>query len=417
MKLGQKFQTLCFAATEGLYEDRFFEEFGTSTTERRLRAMIQNANIKFAAQMLKAPLQAGSYGEGSSDTSVIHRAMALVRSFRGKELPGTFNPALIGQLFRELSPSWFDRTREHVANVWLHARTTVVGILDEIAEEHVCDVCVRRAVDPELEVMQKEMEERLDDYMLEFRRQPITYNHYLTETVQMARNERNLKAARDRLDQLFDSYERLTRSNVDWIANAIAPETESNMDVSAAQDPADYVEAYCKVAPKRAIDEIPAHVNEPAVLSRLPNILDSSRILEMPDQLIEAIGGESEARKRRRESLQAKLEVFSRSSIICKVYSDKTVHDDFGRGDMREDPRTSETLPLAEGDMESTPYIEEETSNMEDKERDPMTSLVLVPETAPAVNGPDARAVFGSPSKKKGKKFAKARSCFEQEVL
>jgi hypothetical protein len=59
-------------------------------------------------------------------------------------------------------------------------------------------------------------------------------------------------------------------------------------------------------------------------MCRLPKIFDPSRILEMPESLIEAIGGESEERRVLRGSLQAKLDIFAKSSMICKMYSDVT---------------------------------------------------------------------------------------------
>ena len=106
-------------------------------------------------------------------------------------------------------------------------------------------------------------------------------------------------------------------------------------------------------------------------MSRLPTILDPSKILTMSEDLIEAIGGESDARKTMRESLQGKLDVFKRSSIICKIYSDTAAHGHSGvtltpedsenkienhtqidalQGDVSEvdqaqEPETSETAP------------------------------------------------------------------------
>lgn len=76
-----------------------------------------------------------------------------------------------------------------------------------------------------------------------------------------------------------------------------------------------------QVAIKRVIDEIPAHIIEPALLTVLPDILDPSRILEMSEATVEAIGGESDERRSQREILKAKLEVFDRSSLICRMYA------------------------------------------------------------------------------------------------
>ena len=77
------------------------------------------------------------------------------------------------------------------------------------------------------------------------------------------------------------------------------------------------------MALKRIVDEVPAHVVEPSILTGLPKLFDSTKILEMPSDLIEAIGGESSETTKLRECLQSKMDVLSRSSLICRVYMDK----------------------------------------------------------------------------------------------
>ncbi|KAF2716113.1 vacuolar sorting protein [Polychaeton citri CBS 116435] len=333
MELGQKFSDLCHAACEGLYEHSFFEETSSSTAFRRLRAVVQNANSHFARKLLELPLQnpialGNQDVAGSDPTSLVERAKTLIRSYRGKELPGTFNPILIGQLFRELSRPWFQHSRAHVNSVWLSARTTVLSILEVVAEDQVRDACMRSVIDLELEEMQKAAEERLNEYMQEFRRQPITYNHYLTETVQAVRYERERDEATARCQKLLETRRQLTLLDVRLIVDTLVQRREPNMDNLAAQDLADYTKAYYKVALKRAIDEIPAHVIEPAILTRLPKLLDSTKILGMSDDVVDTIGGESASRTALRETLQAKLDVFDRSSLICKVYAERAAEAD-----------------------------------------------------------------------------------------
>nr|POE74764.1 interferon-induced gtp-binding protein mx2 [Quercus suber] len=330
MDLGRKFQALCFAACEGLYENAFFAEHSSSTTTHRLRAVIQNANSDFAARMLRAPLQVQHYpatdGQSNGTSGIQLRARELTHSYRGKELPGTFNPALIGQLFRELSRSWGLRAREHAASAWVAARTTTIMVLESIAEPHVREECLRSVVDPALETMQRTMNTRLNEYLATFERHPITYNHYLTETVQKTRRDRDRESliARCRESLAGRHYTPVAHTDVEGIVDRLLTKTEPDMDIVAAEQLADYATAYYKVAIKRFIDEVPAHTIEPALLTDLPDILDAPTVLEMPKTLIEAIGGESEERRAEREILKAKLVVFDRSSRICRTYAKTT---------------------------------------------------------------------------------------------
>jgi hypothetical protein len=252
MEIGHKFGNLCFAACEGLYEPVFFDEVGTSTMARRLRAVVQNVNMDFAARMLKAPLVVPFDNSKGAVPPLVQRAKELVRSYRGKELPGTFNPNLIGQLFREISRPWFALAQAHVGTVWRHARTTVIAILNEVAEEDVRDVCIERIVAPELEKMQQDMTKRLDDYMNALRHQPITYNHYLTETVQEVRYGRAYSTARARYEKLLKDGAKLTILDIDLITKTIVVKNnEPDMDSVAARELADYAEAYYKVLAPR----------------------------------------------------------------------------------------------------------------------------------------------------------------------
>ena len=91
------------------------------------------------------------------------------------------------------------------------------------------------------------------------------------------------------------------------------------------------------MALKRIVDEVPAHVVEPSLLTGLPKLFDSTKILEMPSDLIEAIGGESSETTKLREGLQSKMDVLSRSSLICRVYMDKA-----GEADQNSGTRTPE---------------------------------------------------------------------------
>ena len=256
MELGQRFREICFAACEGLYENPFFGELAVETAPRRLRAVVQNASIDFANKLLHLPLRVITKSTSEVEaTSIALRAKTLIQTYRGKELPGTFNPLLIGQLFRELSSHWAHYTRKHTNNMWLCARAAVVAMLETLTEKHVMDVCMKEVVDPELDKMQKALDKRLDDYMLEFHRHPITYNHYLTDTVQALKEKRFRAEVASRCHQLFINRGQLTSRDIELIVDTVVQTKERNMDDLAAQDLVDYTEAYYKVnSPKMVPD-------------------------------------------------------------------------------------------------------------------------------------------------------------------
>lgn len=258
MELAQSYSSLCHAACEALYDNPFFAERDhTDTQPRRLRAIVQNANMSFAEKMLEIPIRIAPNvhpvaNSGRSDPlvkNIVARAKALISSHRGKELPGTFNPLLIGPLFRELSQSWPSRAQTHVEDMWLQARTTVIAILDEIAETSVRVACMEAIIGPKLEEMRSALEERLKTYMHEYLQQPITYNHYLTENVYTARLERRREEALSMCRNVIDQYGSINVHNIELVIPALVGDRQPDMDDLAAQDLADYAQAYYKVSP------------------------------------------------------------------------------------------------------------------------------------------------------------------------
>ena len=145
------------------------------------------------------------------------------------------------------------------------------------------------------------------------------------------------------------------------------------------------------MALKRIIDEVPAHVVEPSILTGLPKLLGSTKILEMPADLIEAIGGESSETTKLREFLQSKMDVLSQSSLICRVYMDKagetdrdfgarTPEESLGRVDSRPASAASETLSIDQDEGKHHDLIEETWQ----EPAEPITDEVAVAEDEPS---------------------------------
>jgi hypothetical protein len=255
MELAQSFSNRSHAACEALYDHPFFADRDLASTEpRRLRAIVQNANMAFAEKMLALPLRVRPMTQSvSKDPASISakdhvaRAKELIISHRGKELPGTFNPLLIGPLFREMSLPWLPDARSHIEDMWIVTRTTTLAILGDITEVNVADKCVDIIIGPKLEDMRSVLMERLDTYMHEYQRQPITYNHYLTENVQAVRMRRRREEALAGCRKILNQHGSIELHNVELLVSAVVGEHQPGMDDLAAQDLADYAKAYYKV--------------------------------------------------------------------------------------------------------------------------------------------------------------------------
>ncbi|KAI9768756.1 MAG: hypothetical protein M1839_003971 [Geoglossum umbratile] len=175
LNLGQAFFQLCKASRDGVYDDQFFGDSPTDTGYiRRLRAVVQHANLKFAETMTKRGHRRdikdtddtegekekrlrGELPEKISRKEALDRVRLRLTRSRGRELPGIFNPLLVGELFHEQASPWRALATERLQQYWI----------DVILEEKL-----QRA------------RKTLDRLMEDCDKHPITYNHYFIENLQ-----------------------------------------------------------------------------------------------------------------------------------------------------------------------------------------------------------------------------------------
>nr|POE80975.1 interferon-induced gtp-binding protein mx3 [Quercus suber] len=285
------FSLLMRAAVDGFYTDEFFEQASTDKGyQKRIRAVVQNELESFAevirfrgrAQII---LNDGEEYD-SGDSSIPSIAMSdylvdvsdLMQRSRGCELPGTFNPLIVGELFRNQSRPWEKIVANTQASIVQAVRKTTYLILDSIAvPETVNAMSVRmnRMIDNLAKDLKTKTYEVLRPHS---NRHPITYNHYLTDTVQKVQSDRTRRTG-----------------------------VHVNMNTYASQLAADYMQAYYKVAVKRFIDDVSVLAVEEQLMQQLPLLFDSDTVDSLTDDEVASLAAESEAtadvRLRHREKL------------------------------------------------------------------------------------------------------------------
>ena len=277
LKLSQSFQALCRAAIDGNYDDRFFgdpssdEEYG-----KRLRAVVQNLNLDFSGLMRKkghhraidseiteecATRTHGLSPKSLSDLQPVAMSRAdaiewvrklLVRS-RGRELPGSFNPLLVSELFRDQSRPWERIAREHVRNIWKASKAFLEKLFDVLTDEDTFETLFTHWIDHNLTARFKRANERLDGLLIDRERHAITYNHYYTEVLQSLREERQVEALAEKIKLFMDSSSKsestyMDRPKVSKLARSLATQHESDMDKNACSELLDSVRAFYKVS-------------------------------------------------------------------------------------------------------------------------------------------------------------------------
>ncbi|KAK4233831.1 interferon-induced GTP-binding protein Mx [Achaetomium macrosporum] len=340
--LSGSFQALVKASVGGNYNDSFFLDAKTeSGYQQRMRAVVQNLNEEFASEMslrghYRRIIDPQSEAEAvpSDSHDVIHitkddfisEIEHMMRRTRGCELPGTFNPMIVAQLFLEQCRPWEAIARRHVENVWDAASRFVKLVVAHTADGSTAKALQHEVFEPAMNGILKEMRDKTTELLNPHQRgHPITYNHYFTETLQKVRRER-WKTERERILCRFFGVDSLRswRLNDDYdlrhLADSLAESDEPNMGRFAASEALDCLNAYYKVALERFIDDVAVEVIEAKLMSALDRMLHPTSIYEMLDDQVARIAGESDEIRTEREQLNKQLEVLRNGSETCKRF-------------------------------------------------------------------------------------------------
>lgn len=267
----QTFAMLMQASIDGTYLAAFF---GTSDTEegysKRLRAVVQNILKDFAQEMRlrghavalvdHAPNQEESLNTAPRLTSredfLKYVEIRLNRN-RGRELPGTFNPDIIGDLFFDQAKPWegiMHYTREQLLNA---AETTIELLLNHIVDPTTAEAIQLYLIQPNMKVVSKALAEKADEVLRpHILGRPLTFNHYFIDNIQKKRRDETRKVLANKLvaffgkdpeaelepDRIYDG-----KFNVRALLDSLVLKTEVDFERFACVEATNAMEAYYKV--------------------------------------------------------------------------------------------------------------------------------------------------------------------------
>lgn len=266
LRASEAFSKLVEAAVDGIYTDPFFSDSENDTGyKRRLRAVVQNSLSSFSAQM-RYHGHARIIGDkppGAKSERYITRndylteVEELLKKYRGRELPGTYNPLIVAELFSQQCHPWTGLVSDLTDKLLAAAYTTVRSVLGHVADEQTASALFRNVIEPAMEDLKRDVFEKVEEILdPHISGHPITYNHYLTENVQKAQIERHKRNLEIQLQKFFgldtangvtDRTQSYSPFNLKVLLDKIMSETEPNMDRHSCSVAADFMEAYYKV--------------------------------------------------------------------------------------------------------------------------------------------------------------------------
>ncbi|KAH7117540.1 interferon-induced GTP-binding protein Mx [Dendryphion nanum] len=344
-QLSLHFHRVCTAAVSGHYEGSYFryatnERFSSTSPAaiRRLRAIIQKMNADFAANMR---MKGHSYkidrsdkaqqGDIDLDVAVppssrapvsLNRSQYLawvgnvVIRNRGRELPGSFNPLLVGELFWQQSEKWPELATSHVEDIADVCRNFLETLLEDLCPKDVISRLWAFRFEEELKERYRSATAELDRIVQDLKGYPINYNHYYTDIVKKSRLERERELLEISMENATTrsplpecrSNHTSTQINVGAVIDNFSRGSDPQMETHSCEDALDRLEAIYKVSQKTFVANVTVQVVERHTMRGLEDIFSPIFVSRLSNIEIENIASEPASCKRQRDFFRDRIE-------------------------------------------------------------------------------------------------------------
>ncbi|KAK1143992.1 hypothetical protein N8T08_005901 [Aspergillus melleus] len=367
LSISQTYQLLVKAAVDGTYNEAFFDLQSTSGHIKRMRAILQNLNQDFAERLLREGhhyiiSEDSDEADTGSNQAVVTRdaylqhIQELMKETRGRELPGTFNPMIVGELFLEQSKPWEEITQDHILEIWGAAKRFVRLVIEYISDETTSAILFGEVISPALDSLSSALETRSKKLLAPHRNgHPITYSHGFTEALRGIRASRHREGFAKVIREYFQVGNLHEQNYINsWFCldNLLQPLTEIKAEEMVHSAPAqalDCMLAYYKAALERFIDDVAVESIELELAQALTSILSPIKVFEMAPELVTRIAGESEENRAFRMQLNKKLQVLANGLVTCQQFVGNRGldpnHQDWLQANMSKDNLSADSDP------------------------------------------------------------------------
>ncbi|PSR97143.1 P-loop containing nucleoside triphosphate hydrolase protein [Coniella lustricola] len=346
----QQFQKLMRAAVDGMYNDIFFDKDNSDAGyHKRLRAVVQNTLSDFSEKMREKgqslcileslnPLQKNEISVVSRAT-YLEQVKLLMRRSRGCELPGTFNPSIITQLFADQCRPWHAIAASLTDDIMQFASRTAHAILDHVAISDVADALLH-IINEGIEKLYVDCNSKVSELLSPHNTgHPITYNEDLEKQVRTVQTHRRRQDMQRQIETTL-KVDLGKPMNHEWfigqtscreLLNLLVDDTERDSELAAASKAVDYMQAYYTVALKTFIDDVAVLAVEQCLIEKLPALLSPELVFRLMDKEVSHLVGESEETRSQRARYAEKLHIFDIGFRELKVLDKHRVNISSGK--------------------------------------------------------------------------------------
>lgn len=304
----------------------------------KLRMHVRDLNDAFAKKMSRQGHTRGFRNtddgedptyrlEDSESSSIYDWIRTSYLEYRGSELPGCVNPAVIENLFRQQTVKWQHIAKIHLTKVKAAIENFLTAIIAQLVADPTIRDRLRARLVPMLDSSVTNASQNLDD-ALEDERTGIlqTVNHYFADNLSAARQERVISRLRklgfdDAIEDEVPHLKRHRNSNTGTFSlRDLANTVHLSNEDQAVYDIHDILKAYYKVALKRFMDNVVIAVVERSWLGPAGFVgkFDGEFVGRLSDEDLASIAAENYSTTNVRAELQEKLRRFEEARRIAK---------------------------------------------------------------------------------------------------
>jgi GTP-binding protein EngB required for normal cell division len=277
IQISSSFQSLMQAASDGTYTNPFFSasnDDDESSYCRRIRAVIQNLNREFADEMesqgqyykiTDSPRKNTIMGHFRSKAiemtrdDFVKKVVDMMSYRRGRELPNSFSPEVVTDLFRMQSTPWKPIVQRHVQKVWEATKVFLSQLVAHISDSATVAAIMEMIINPKLDALLANLREKTAVLLYPYEySHPVTYNSEFTETLRKIRLKRQAPQLDEILHKFFpnapldsQSYDSGGYIDLAGLRKELVQRLEPDLYRASASDALDSADAYYEVSPSQ----------------------------------------------------------------------------------------------------------------------------------------------------------------------
>lgn len=352
-----RFKELVRAGNVGSYQDEFFRStdpgfLGTAEMQKtRLRATVRKAEQKFLDRMHQYGHSCVIVSEGSKTESVkpqkppppsgfedvqtiileqkfLQDIRKLLDDSKGRELPGTFSPLLVGDLFIRQSTNWKPFALDFVEDVWNIVKQFLDDVLLHTTDENVREALLEDIIDPAMEKVLVKLKDKVTEIHSPYARgSPATLNPRFVKELENRRSQQG-------------------ENSPAQLGTVLGKTGTEDADAYACRELLHLMQAYYTVALDVFVDNVSSLAVENCLMITLEHLLSPLTVSEMSDEELENIAFESLYVRELRNQTLEKHSSLQKSFELCRRQARKLASNRLN-DEARKEPPKKETLPTS----------------------------------------------------------------------